>query len=86
MVSIDAGELPGARYRMKSGASTSVIRVVSAASAAGNADLPGRFGNPGDGSLPAAAAAAAASAGAGTRLSVSVSEKGRRLRRGRRFL
>ncbi len=45
----------------------------AAAAAAGDADLPGRIGDPGDGQLPAAAtaaAAAAASAGAGTRLSV----------------
>ncbi len=38
------------------------------ASAAGDADLRRRFGDPGDGHVPAAAAAAAAAAGTGTRL------------------
>ena len=40
----------------------------AAAATSGDADLPGRFGDPGDGHLPAAAAAPAAAAGAGTRL------------------
>ncbi len=55
-------------------AAASAASAASAAASAGDADLPGRFGDPGDGKLSAAsaaAAAAAASAGAGTRLRAS---------------
>ena len=55
-------------------AAGSAAAAAASAAAAGDADLPGRLGDPGDGHLSAAAsaaAAAAASAGAGTRLRVA---------------
>ena len=60
--------------QLRSAAASAAASAASAASAAasGDADLPGRLGDPGYGSVPtaaSAASAAAASAGAGTRLS-----------------
>ncbi|MCY7281198.1 MAG: hypothetical protein LH610_09965, partial [Sphingomonas bacterium] len=47
---------------LHSGSAASAAAPAAASAASGDADLPGRFGDPGDGRLPAAAAAAAASA------------------------
>ena len=60
----------GWRIGGRSGSAASAASAAASASAAsGDADVPGRFGDPGDGRLSAAAAAAAAAAGARTRLS-----------------
>jgi hypothetical protein len=61
------GSAPRARRRVREAAAAAA----AAAAASGDADLPGRLGDPGDRRLPAAAAAAAAAAGAGARLSGS---------------
>ena len=53
----------------------------ASAAATGDADVPGRLGDPGDGRLSAAAAAAAAAAGARTRLGTASSLVGKISRR-----
>ena len=70
-VALAAGE-PDLQLRQLAAASASAASAAASAAASGDADLPGRLGDPGDGRLSAAAAAAApaaASAGAGTGLS-----------------
>jgi hypothetical protein len=49
-------------------ASTAAAAAATSAAASGDADLPGRLCDPGNGRLSATAAAATASAGAGTRV------------------
>ncbi len=55
--------------RRTCGTSAAAASAAASAATSGDADLPGRLGDPGDGHLSAAAAsAAAAAAGAGTRV------------------
>jgi hypothetical protein len=64
-----AGE-PHLQLRFGAAAASTTAASAPAASAAatGDADLPGRLGDPGDGHVPAATATAAAAAGTRTRL------------------
>ena len=73
-----AGE-PDLQLRLGSAAAASATAAAaaSAAAATGDADVPGRFGDPGDGRVSAATAAASASAGAGTRLRLQPAKQGR---------
>src|SRR4029450_12994089 len=72
--------------RAGTASATASAAAATAAAATGDADVPGRIGDPGDGRLPAttaAAAAATASAGAGTRLIRGSVKKDARARKSR---
>src|SRR5688572_9045496 len=67
-----AGE-PDLQLRLGAAAASATPAAPAASAAAtGDADLPGRLGDPGDGHVPATTTAAAAAAGTRTRLTAAV--------------